>query len=117
VSINSLSAKRLDELIAVLASGDTVGVDVLRDIACQARAITKEVSEPAGIVLAWVLMKKMESICDAFEADPMTVADSVFIVDSLRNSVRAALIFLNGENYSEQRGLALAAKLIGIAIP
>lgn len=69
-------------------------------------------------VVAWVLAKQMDSLCDRYDGDPMTVEASEALALQLRTTVRDALQFLSEPTPSaEARAVRLALDVINIAKP
>jgi len=97
VSITSFSARRLDKLLADIAAQDTIGLDLLREIGSQLRAISGEMDIPAKKVVAITLVSTMQSICDKYDGDPMTAKESAAIAQFVRGPVQESLRFLGGD--------------------
>lgn len=99
--VGSFSAKRLDTLLNMLDGVDVVGVSTLREIAAFAWAILREVDDQGQRVLAWVLARQLGSICDRYEADAMSVDDSVALLHDVRTILREAILRLSASGNTD----------------
>jgi DNA mismatch endonuclease (patch repair protein) len=85
-------AKRLDDLLGTLSEDGTIGLDTLRDAASCARAASRELDDGPRKVVAWVLAKQMDSLCDRYDGAPITVEASEALTRLLRTVVREVLL-------------------------
>lgn len=110
--IASFSARRLDKLLADTAAQDTIGLDLLREIASQVRPITGEMDIPAKKVVARILLSVMQSICDKYDGDPMTADVSASIAAFVRGPVQDAIRFLiSGSPNANDRAIVIIERL------
>lgn len=110
--VASFSASRLDKLLADIAAQDTIGLDLLREIASQLRRITGEMDVPAKKVVARILLSVMQSICDKYDGEPMTARESASIATFVRGPVQDAIRFLIGASpNANDRAIAIIERL------
>lgn len=116
--ISSFSAKRFDELLSVVVTSDSVGLDTMRDIASLARTVTKEVDDASRVVVAWVLTKQIDAVCEKCDGARMTAEASADLIRRLRLAAREGLAFLNRPERSDPaEAVRLAAAIVRIGTP
>lgn len=108
----SFSAHRLVALLADIGTQPVIGVDTLRDIASALRAVQGELSQPAKQVLAWALATIMQSLCDGYDGEPMTVEASMGIARFVHGPVLDALQNLVGEDIAPDQAILLISTLL-----
>ncbi len=111
--IASFSARRLENLLIEISEQPTIGLDLLRDITARLRTIIDELDEPARKVVAWMLIKTLQSICERYDGEPMTVDASEAVAGFVRGPVQEALRFMGSDTVNpNQQAIELAARLI-----
>jgi hypothetical protein len=113
VPVASFSARRLDKLLADIAARPTIGLDLLREIGSQLRAVAEEMDLPAKKVVARTLVSTLQSICDKYDGEPMTAEESATVAELVGGPVQDALRFLNADDLNpNDAAIALMARLI-----
>jgi hypothetical protein len=111
--VSSLSLRRLDQLLAETGVRQTVGLDQLREITSQLRDMAAEMDSATKTVVAWTLIQSLQSLCEKYDGEPMTVNESAAIAHFVRGPVRDALRFLgNNAALSDSMAIDLMVRVI-----